>query len=620
MCKIPQRQGMTPILRHLMLSTALGAMVLLAGCDRPKEKPPASDDFVEVEPIYLSPSVAGNYLAGRFAVGRDDLSSATQFYEFAIASAKAEDKEFLIERALPTSIGAGEFDKALKLARQVDLEKPLATSQLALTVLLVDAFKRNSVDDIRKYLPNLRTDGFGRLLKPLMEVWLSVAENKTAQAFDQLGALTKQYPSLGPLAQMHTAFVYDAADNAEGASRFYAKSLDAHASIRAVWLVAQFYERQKDTEKAIALYSDLAEKMQGSPFAGLIIRRLEEGRLNAENQITDPKHGVAAALYDVATVLHQENSLRLALLYGQLAHMLVPKDPFVNMLLGDIISASSLSDPAEAYYRNIGENSDFHVLAQMRLAQIHESRGDLQKAIALLEGLAEDPIIARNALTEIADIHRRDENFKAAIPYYSKAIETITEPVESDWPLYYARGICYERAKDWDKAEADLQQALKLSPQQPEVLNYLAYSWADSGKNLDQALEMLQNALAGAPDDPYITDSVGWALYKLGRFEDAVPYLEAAVQQLPADPTINDHLGDVYWRVGRRLEARFQWERALKSATEKEAELKDQIRIKLAHGLPSLLAPIEPKKKNIVTENSRKASDLPASDLSKDEN
>src|SRR5690606_3334786 len=182
------------------------------------------------------------------------------------------------------------------------------------------------------------------------------------------------------------------------------------------------------------------------------------------------------------------------------------------------------------------------------------------RAIALLEEMGKDSIIRRNAMTEMADIHRRDADFKAAIPYYTKAIETIETPSESDWPLYYARGICYERAKEWDKAEADLQTALKLSPQQPEVLNYLAYSWADSGKNLDQALDMLQNALAGAPDDPYITDSVGWALYKIGRFQDAVPYLEAAVQQLPADPTINDHLGDIYWRVGRKVEARFQWE------------------------------------------------------------
>src|SRR5690606_22481205 len=122
-------------------------------------------------------------------------------------------------------------------------------------------------------------------------------------------------------------------------------------------------------------------------------------------------------------------------------------------------------------------------------------------------------------------------------------------------------------------------------------------------------LDMLQNALAGAPDDPYITDSVGWALYKIGRFQDAVPYLEAAVQQLPADPTINDHLGDIYWRVGRKVEARFQWERALKNATEKDAELKDQIRVKMANGLPDLLSPLEPKK-NKITENKHTVPEL----------
>jgi tetratricopeptide (TPR) repeat protein len=476
---------------------------------------------------------------------------------------------------------------------------------LALTVLLVDAFKRNNVDDIKKYLPDLKPDGFGKLLKPLMEVWLSVSESNTAQAFEQLKSLVKQYPSLGALAQMHTAFVYDAADNPEEAAKYYDKALDAQASIRAVWLVAQFHERHNDVEKAIALYDDLAERMQGSPFASLVVQRLQTGKVNAESPITEPKHGVAAALYDVATVLHQENSLRLALLYGQLAHMLVPQDPFVNMLLGDIFSMSEVRDPAETYYGSIPQTSDFYVLSQMRLAQLAEEDGDNPKAISILQNLGKDPILTRTAETEIADIYRRDEDFMGAIPHYTKAIETIKEPDESDWPLYYARGICYERAKEWDKAETDLQQALTLSPQQPEVLNYLAYSWADSGKNLDQALEMLQNALAGAPDDPYITDSVGWALYKIGRFTDAVPYLEAAVQQLPADATINDHLGDIYWRVGRKLEAKFQWERALKNSTDKDVELKNQIQIKLVDGLPKLLIPvqIQKKEKDKVTEN-----------------
>ena len=140
----------------------------------------------------------------------------------------------------------------------------------------------------------------------------------------------------------------------------------------------------------------------------------------------------------------------------------------------------------------------------------------------------------------------------------------LLNPVTSkDWPLYYARGVSEERAHRWNEAERDLQQALKLSPEQPEILNYLGYSWVDQGRNLPQAVAMLEKARALSPMDGYIVDSVGWAYYRLGRYADAAKTLEEAVLLVPGDPTINEHLGDAYWRVGRKLDAHFQWSHAI---------------------------------------------------------
>ncbi len=152
-----------------------------------------------------------------------------------------------------------------------------------------------------------------------------------------------------------------------------------------------------------------------------------------------------------------------------------------------------------------------------------------------------------------------------------------------DWRFYYVRGIAYERADEWKLAEADFLKALDLNPDQPQVLNYLGYSWIDQDMNLTQALGMIEKAVEAQPQDGYIVDSLGWAFYKLGRMDEAVETLERAVMLNPTDPEINDHLGDAYWQVGRRLEARFQWNVA--KSVDKDGQVAERVGPKLADGL-----------------------------------
>ena len=187
----------------------------------------------------------------------------------------------------------------------------------------------------------------------------------------------------------------------------------------------------------------------------------------------------------------------------------------------------------------------------------------------------------------LGDILRQKERFSEAAKAYDRALELSGEPSPGDWFLFYARGISFERIGEWDKAEADFRMALKLNPDQPQVLNYLGYSLVEKKIKLDEALEMIKRAVAARPNDGYITDSLGWALYRLGRFEEAVAPMERAVELEPADPIISDHLGDVLWAVGRKMEARFQWQRAL--SFEPEEEDAKRIRRKLEVGLDVVL-------------------------------
>jgi Flp pilus assembly protein TadD len=154
----------------------------------------------------------------------------------------------------------------------------------------------------------------------------------------------------------------------------------------------------------------------------------------------------------------------------------------------------------------------------------------------------------------------------------------------TNWTLVDFRGICFERSKQWPKAEADFKKALELYPDQPQVLNYLGYSWVDQGVNLDEAFKMLRRAVDLRPNDGYIVDSLGWAHYKLGHYQEATEALEKAIDLKPADPVVNDHLGDAYWRVNRRTEAHFQWNHARDMKPEPEDLPK--ILDKIEHGLP----------------------------------
>ena len=180
------------------------------------------------------------------------------------------------------------------------------------------------------------------------------------------------------------------------------------------------------------------------------------------------------------------------------------------------------------------------------------------------------------------------DNREGVTPY-SKALGVTGGSTPGDWRFYYVRGIAYERSDKFPLAEKDFLRALDLNPNQPQVLNYLGYSWVDKGMNLTRALDMIQKAVQASPNDGYIIDSLGWAYYRLGRYSDAVTQLEQAATLRPNDPEINDHLGDAYWKVGRKLEAKFQWKIA--ASVDTIGNVKKRTIPKLANGLTADATP-----------------------------
>ncbi|NJM29985.1 MAG: tetratricopeptide repeat protein [Rhizobiales bacterium] len=279
-----------------------------------------------------------------------------------------------------------------------------------------------------------------------------------------------------------------------------------------------------------------------------------------------------------------EQSIDVAILYTQLALSIEPKSPVYLTLLGDIYEDMQRYEEAIAAYDTIAPASELKSNADIETATNLQRLEKSKDAVTRLDHLLARDASNYDALVTLGNIHRNNEEYAKASEVYSRAIALLKEPQKENWRVFYYRGIAFERQKLWDKAEPDFRKALSLEPDEPLILNYLGYSMIEKKVNLTEALGMVKKAVELKPNDGFIVDSLGWAYYQLGDYEEAVTHLERAVELTPADPIIGEHLGDVYWKVGRKLEAKFQWQHSKDNKPEPD-DLK-RIEGKLSSGLP----------------------------------
>jgi tetratricopeptide (TPR) repeat protein len=300
--------------------------------------------------------------------------------------------------------------------------------------------------------------------------------------------------------------------------------------------------------------------------------------------VTTPQEGGAEVLYGIGSALGRRGEDDPGLVYLQLALYLAPNHALTLLSLAEVYEQLKKPQLAIKVYEQVPLDSPLRRNAEIQIASALDSLDRPEDAKKRLEKLIAERPNDLDAIMALGNIVRTRKQYGECAKAYSRGIAAIGTPERSHWPLFYFRGICYEREKQWDKAEADLQMALKLYPDQPHVLNYLGYSWIDQGINLDDGMRMIKRAVEQRPEDGYIVDSLGWVYFRLGDFQEAMKHLERAVELKPDDPTINDHLGDVYWRLGRTIEAQFQWSHArdLKPEPDELAKIQE----KLKSGLP----------------------------------
>ena len=527
-------------------------------------------------------SVFGQYLAGRYARSVGDITSASTYYERVLQG--DPDNSDILTRAFLLMLADGRFESATTLAHKID--KINRSSSLASQVIAVEHIAKGEFGRAVDILRKASRSRMNALIVPLVEAWSLAGDGRGDESFKTLAFLEKK-KGYALFRTYHDALINEFLGRTEAAEAAYRETIEAQegGSLRLVEAFGTFLERAGRQQDAIKLYRDYLTR---EPRNLLIPTALERAKSKqpVPPLIAGAREGTAEAFYGIAGGLLQENARELALIYGRLALALNPDMPVALTLIGSIMEGDERYESANELYERIDAGSPRGWNARLRMASNLNEMDKLSAAVKLLRQLDKERPDRIDPLVELGDIFRLREKYKASADEYGRAIQRVGELRERHWTLLYSRAIAHERSNEWRKAELDFLRALDLKPEQPLVLNYLGYSWIERGEHLERAREMVEKAVELRPTDGYIVDSLGWAFYRLGEFDDAVDQLERAVSLRPEDPLINDHLGDALWRVGRKREATFQWRRAL--ALKPETEAVPKIREKLDKGLPPI--------------------------------
>lgn len=518
----------------------------------------------------------GEYLAGSYANYLEDSDARSNYYSRAFA--RAENDIALGRRAMTSALTAGDINLARTLA--IEINQKDKKEQMALMLLGEKAFKQGRHKQAQDFFDPATSDLTMSIAMGLMEGWSYVAANdmeKARATFKSVGggAYFQNF------ADLQIAKAEALKGNVDAAKAAFTKAEEnGQNAIETRLAKARFLHSIGENDLALEeleAFSTQNGTFESGPVA-VYIKALKAGE-KIDGLLT-PTQEASRALAEAAWSFFLANRARdAAEVFLRLSLNLDPRHDKAVLWMGDILDRTERSAEAMRLYQDIPANSHYIVSAKLAEANVHFSNEEDDKAIKVLEDInkTHTSFITKEALGRARLIR---ENYADALPIYEALVNSMSEEdlKGNIQPLYF-RGISYEREDQWDKAEADFKRVLSIDPDNADALNYLGYTWVDRGENLTKAFDMIRKALELEPNSGAITDSLGWAHYKLGQYQEAKRKLEDAVALSPSSATIIDHLGDVYWKLGRFREAGYQWERALEfEPTDKE---RTHIKLKL---------------------------------------
>lgn len=540
-------------------------------------------------------SFAGDFLAARQARLVHDEANSIRYISRALSA--APDNLALLNEGYDIMLSSGKMAEAVQVARRLNQKLPELSSPYLL--LATREAKYGRWDQTIAKLNEMRQHGDKansseanlnrEVVAPFLQAWMEAAKKDKEKAY-RLTEDLKQTAAV-PFVLYQQALLADySGDNAKALELYEQLSHEPALYLRVVQAAASFYLRNNQPARADEIKADF---LRENPEI-----REDDVTLSPSPYINTPQRGFAEFLLEIGSFLYANQQYEAALQYIRLALFAYPDLPHAEMLMASIYKNQGQYAQAIQAYHRVTHPPVFAWAARLyagRLlaAEAEKNPKNFARARRILRELAQEKQDRPAPLMTLGDLMLEHKNYAKASEYYGQGLSRVKKIEPYHWNIFYARGIAYERQyyyetdpqkKEalWQRAENDFKKALELKPNQPDVLNYLAYGWLIMGRNIEQAKQMLKMAITLKPMEAQIIDSFGWALYSLQDYEQAVEYLEEANLIMPYDPTINDHLGDVYWQLGRKKEARFQWQRALTFEPDPQEEPK--IRRKLEEG------------------------------------
>ncbi len=524
-------------------------------------------------------SFLGSYLAGRYASSKHDTEQAKRYMRRALDYEPGNRR--ILEQAFLLELMGGDWNVSRDLADRLITIEP--SHPFARLFRGIDEFHDGNHKGAHAHFIASNEGPLAGLISKIAQAWILSDQKQYDKAMKLLNEKSDK-DWVRDYQQYHRALIADLNGKTKDANKAYSRLYRKyHQMVRLVGSYSQFLAKNGQEEKAVeVLTSHFKKSRYRHPDLDQLLTQIKT-KTTIVPYVSNSKEGLSEIFFSLGDRRAENGGIDDGLIFLQMARFLRPEFAAADYSLANLLYRARKFDRSLVFLNNVKPTTPIWLDAQILKAQTLSAKGASDTALELLGALApqnENDIDLFNAL---AKLNLDDKKYAESSLNYSKALSLLPHKEPKDWFYFYGRGISYERQKMWDKAELDFKEALRLSPNQPEVLNYLGYSWVDQNLHLQQALTLIRKAVKLKPNSGYYVDSLGWAYYRLGKYKDAVGLLEKAVSLQPDDPVINDHLGDVYWRVGRHNEARYQWKQVL--SLEPEKDLIMQINQKMTSGL-----------------------------------
>ena len=535
------------------------------------------DDFNKIGNI-------SNYFNGILLFNENQYDESYNFFKKLDGLEEAHSN--FSKKYLYSLVNSGNFLKAFKYSKK--LEKQNLYSFESFLISGIYYLKNSKFELANQYFLKAKEESsrsiLNRYVAHSFHLWSNLSKFNIKEATLVFNGLDERFTNLKKIQNVFLNCFYSSSDTEKLFEKLVSNKETDFS--RYNYFYANYLISTNKNESAIKIINNSLKSYPRNLILNQYKIDLNNSKNNLDFNCKNIDHVLAELLYITANALSSQSVYTASNFYLNLAKYLNEDLHTLYILLAENFYKTGDYISAKKIYKDLSYfGSTFKWYSTKQISKILIFEKNQSKSVNLLHDTYKNlPNKNIYQTFDLAEFLKNNEKFTESIKYYTEVLNKI-DTTHSLYPeAKDGRGVAYERIGEWDKAENDFLSSLEISPDQAYVINYLAYSWIEKGKNIEKSLKMLEKANKLKSNDPYIIDSLGWALFKLKRYDESKNYLQLAVRLMPADPIVNDHFGDALWKIGNKIQARYYWNYVL-NLEKAEKDLKEKIKNKLIKGL-----------------------------------